>query len=61
MTTYRVTSQAMKEPWEGSLEELLEANEDMPECLRRRVAEMNIGEILRLDYREDIFVVERIG
>lgn len=55
---YRLTGQSM-EPWEGTLEELLEGNEDMPELVRRRVAGLQVGELLRLDYKEDVFVVER--
>lgn len=58
---YRLSGQSLEEPWEGSLEELLAANEDMPELVRRRVAGMSRGDLLRLDYREDVFVVERIS
>jgi hypothetical protein len=39
---------------------LLATNEDMPELVRRRVAGLEIGDILRLDYKEDVFVVERV-
>jgi hypothetical protein len=58
---YRLTGQSMDEPWEGTLEELLAANEDMPELVRRRIAGLAVGEILRLDYKEDVFVVERVA
>lgn len=58
---YRLSGQSLEEPWEGSLEDLLAANEDMPELVRRRVAQMRPGDLLRLDYHEDIFVVERVS
>lgn len=57
---YRLSGQSMEQPWEGSLEELLAANEDMPELVRRRLAQMKVGDLWRLDYREEVFVVERI-
>jgi hypothetical protein len=58
--TYRLSGQSLEEPWEGSLDELFEANEDMPELVRRRIAQMRVGDLLRLDYKEDVFVVERV-
>lgn len=58
---YRLSGRSMEQPWEGSLEELLAANDDMPELVRRRVAQMKVGEVLRLDYRADVFVVEKIS
>jgi hypothetical protein len=58
---FKVSSTALEEPWEGLLEDLLAVNEDLPELVRRRVLQMQVGELRRLAYHEATFVVERIA
>ena len=44
---FRITSDALDQPWEGTLEELLEANPELPELVRRRIENLRVGEKIR--------------
>ena len=52
----RVTS-TDTEPWEGTLEELLEQQE-IPAFVRRRIEALEVGERVAFDF-ETTFIVER--
>lgn len=56
--TYRVTSNAQNEPWEGSIEELLE-NNDVGTFVTERLRRLSIGERVHLQFPTP-FTVERL-
>ena len=43
----RITSPALDEPWEGTLEQLLETDPELPELVRRRIETLEVGETIR--------------
>ena len=43
----RITSPALDQPWEGTLEELLERDPELPEFVRRRIETLKVGEMIR--------------
>lgn len=59
MTSYRVTSD-VSDPWEGPLDELLDANRDLPDLVRRRIATLPVGDRVRFGFADE-FTVERIS
>jgi len=56
--TYRVTGG--DETWEGSLDDLLSGNDDLPELVRRRIETLPVGDAVRFDF-DTPCVVERIA
>jgi ABC-type polysaccharide/polyol phosphate transport system ATPase subunit len=57
--TFRVTSEAQSEPWEGSVEELLEDNAELGTFVTKKIERMSVGETVRLRYETE-FTVERL-
>lgn len=57
--TFRVTSDAQSEPWEGSVEELLQDNTELGTFVTMKIERMGVGETVRLRYETE-FTVERL-
>jgi len=58
--TFRVTGEAA-DGWEGSLEELLEQNPELPELVDRRLESLEVGETVRPPLGEDTFEIVRLS
>lgn len=61
MKTFRITSDATEQPWEGDLEELLEQNPELPEFVVRRLDTLPVGEVIRPPLGPDAFEITRLG
>jgi hypothetical protein len=57
---FRVTGDATDE-WEGTLEELLEQNPELPELVERRLESLRVGEVVRPPVGADTFEVTRLS
>lgn len=55
---FQINSDALEQPWTGSLEELLEANFELPELVERRIENLRVGERVSFDF-ESAFEVTR--
>jgi hypothetical protein len=55
----RIIGDAAPDAWEGSLEELLETNLELPEHTRMRIERLRLEEEIRLDF-QDQFSIRRI-
>lgn len=58
---FRVTSDALEQPWEGTLGELLEQNPELPELVVRRLDTLPVGEAIRPPLGVDAFEITRLG
>jgi hypothetical protein len=58
---FRVEGDALEQPWEGDLDELLEANPGLPELVERRLETLAVGETVRPPLGDDTFVVTRVS
>ena len=59
--TYRITSTALDEPWEGTLDELHEQNPELPDFVVRRLEHLPVGQSVRPPVGEDTFEITRVA
>jgi hypothetical protein len=59
MKTYRITGSSLEQPWEGSLEELLEQNPELNEFVVQRLETMPVGDSVRPPVGPEEFTITR--
>lgn len=58
---FRITGESLDQPWEGSIEELVEGNLELPELVLRRLETLQVGETIRPPVGDDTFEITRVG